>query len=988
MRHHLISWAVCGVLMCFSVNSQGRVEIVAASETGKPLVAALKSQQVEAALVSAEDLTKASRPFDPADVLVLPDAGTCRLDVAQAVTARLENGGKVLFLGEAPFQTLLYPLNGKWVGRDEFLNGTIHSTPVMPASAETVRSLETMSDEMQLTSPVTVRTEKAPMWEGARPVMHVDIPHLKGWRIISTTPTAEIPREAIMSFWARGTSETTALAVEWKEKDGSRWIATVPLEETWHFYALQPKDFPFWYDSQSLRRGGHGDRVHPENAEAITFGLAMTHTKLSAGPHSFEIGDIGVSAPVAGEQLKEAEIKPIDCIYPRDMLYWMHPASVEIAEPYRTADMFKLPELPKDAWSCYWRPMGSGFEKHRPSRFIPVVTAKNADGSRAGTLAAMVLSFVKPYPGAVYGYVSVPVDKLQTEPWSMIVAKMLRRMQVGMFYSEAGTAEFTYDVRDEPDMWIATSDFISCDITSVPIKRIVVIDQGDRRIFDRREGPGVVSYSRDIRSQRKLAGALRPKDAGDVYKLRAELHINDELADVIEQEIGFDGPRTEQKFVSAKDRMFVREGKPFRAFGVNYMPSSGMARLVGEEFEYWIEDPSYDPEIVEQDLARIEKMGFNMISVFVYRQASTVHGNANVLDLLRRARKHNLLVNMSLRPNWNPFPAPDDVLENLITKFRMAEKDEIMAYDIAWEPWWGEYKRRIQHGATWRNWVGKKYGSEAAAEPAWGFKPAPPPGIKAEQALEHFPSDDQLRKDDVWTTAVADYRTFVDEYLGSRYAQARDTIRKLDPNHLVSFRQSEGGNPLVDPGMYPLELRSVADAVDFFSPEGYGIGDTTETARTLLFTNSYAQGIAPGKPVICAEYGYSVNSGSALDLRPDQLRREAQVYKNVLGAALAARSAGTVCWWFPGGFRRGENSDFGVINPDNTERPVAAVLREYSRLFAETPLPVIWQPELKERRAESVTGYAGMFTRCKERFFKAVTPGSIPLVIDPDRSPR
>lgn len=973
--------------MCCSVNLQGRVEIVAAPEAGKPLVAALKSQQVEATLISADDLVKSLRPFDPADVLVLPDAGTCRVDIAQAVTARLEKRGKVLFLSEAPFQTLLYPLNGKWVGRDEFLNGTIHSTPVVRASAETAQKLVTMSDEMEIQSPVSVRTEKAPIWECARPVMHIEIPHLKGWRILSTTPTAEIPRDAIMSFWARGTSETTALAVEWKEKDESRWIATVPLEENWHFYALQPKDFPFWYDSQSLRRGGHGDRVHPDNAEAITFGLAMTHTKVSAGPHSFEIGDIGVSAPVAGDQLKEAEIKPIDCIYPRDMLYWMRPASAEIAEPYRTTDMFKLPELPKQAWSCYWRPMGSGFEKRRPSRFIPIVTAKNSDGLRAGTLAALVLSFKEPYKNAVYGYVSVPLELLRTNPWSAIMAKMLQRMQAGIFIAEAGSTEFTYDIRDlqESGIPLGIREFISSPVASISLVQNIAIRRADTdELIVQNNQEGSLTSAAPAAPVWRTAVSV-PKDQNIPYRFRAQIRINGELADVVEQEIGFDGPRSDQKFVSAKDRMFVREGKPFRAFGVNYMPSSGMARLVGEEFEYWIEDASYDPEIVEQDLARIEKMGFNMISAFVYRQASTVPGKANVLDLLRRARKHNLLVNMSLRPNWNPFPAPDDVLENLIAKFRMAEKDEIMAYDIAWEPWWGEYKRRIEHGATWRNWVEKKYGSEAAAEQAWGFKPTPPPGVKPEAALEHFPSDDQLRKDDVWTTAVADYRAFVDEYLGSRYSRARDTIRKLDPNHLVSFRESEGGNPLVDPGMYPLELRSVADAVDFFSPEGYGIGDTTESARTLLFTNSYAQGLAPGKPVICAEYGYSVNAGSALDLRPEHLQREAQIYENVLGAAMAARSAGAVCWWFPGGFRRGENSDFGVVNPDGTERSVGEVIRKYSRLFAESPKPVNWTPEIQERRAESVTGYVGMFKRCKDRFFGAVTPDSIPLVVDPDR---
>ena len=30
---------------------------------------------------------------------------------------------------------------------------------------------------------------------------------------------------------------------------------------------------------------------------------------------------------------------------------------------------------------------------------------------------------------------------------------------------------------------------------------------------------------------------------------------------------------------------------------------------------------------------------------------------------------------------------------------------------------------------------------------------------------------------------------------------------------------------------------------------------------------------------------------------------------------------GVFFWWYPGGFRLGENSDFGIINPDGTTDP-------------------------------------------------------------------
>ncbi|MGB9797783.1 MAG: hypothetical protein ACPLSK_04100, partial [bacterium] len=43
---------------------------------------------------------------------------------------------------------------------------------------------------------------------------------------------------------------------------------------------------------------------------------------------------------------------------------------------------------------------------------------------------------------------------------------------------------------------------------------------------------------------------------------------------------------------------------------------------------------------------------------------------------------------------------------------------------------------------------------------------------------------------------------------------------------------------------------------------------------------------------------------------------------------------GCAPWWYPGGFRVGENSDAGIINPDWTLRPVAEVIEKYNELFA------------------------------------------------------
>jgi hypothetical protein len=385
-----------------------------------------------------------------------------------------------------------------------------------------------------------------------------------------------------------------------------------------------------------------------------------------------------------------------------------------------------------------------------------------------------------------------------------------------------------------------------------------------------------------------------------------------------------------------------------------------------------------------------------------------------VADLLRRARKHGLLVNLSLRPNIAPLPSSRDVLETLITRLHLADKDEIMAYDVAWEPWWHLQEKREKFGKEWHKWLLSKYGSVGDACEKWGFQP---------ENLYSFPENEQLRKDGPWLAAVNDYRAFVDDFLGNAYSEARETIRAIDPNHLVSFRQSEGANPLVDPAWYPIELCCVCDAVDFYSPEAYGIMDDPEKGRTMVFAASYGEGLSPGKPMIWAEYGFSVWDGSAFGPKKARLRAEnsieekplnysellrledrllgwfpgeqqqrlldkqAAVYANILWHADLSRAAGTVAWWFPGGYRYNENSDYGLVSADNSIRPAERIIMRYARRMKQGRMPsrVKWTPEIRVRREDSVRGYVGIYERIHEEFFSKITDKTIPLVVTRER---
>ncbi|MCX7017925.1 MAG: hypothetical protein WCK47_03985 [bacterium] len=969
IRHHLC----CAVLLLISLMPASSLDariIVLDNGTSaaKAVSAALNARGTPNSIQTVESAAPAGGGASSADLWIAAHFAQCRRDDLARIIAHIKSGGALLLLGELPFQQLLYPWKNGWISESDYLRNTLAPAPVLRMSDTSPAHYRVATDNANDASTVTI--EKDNQEKGY--VAHARIPRLAGWCTFNTTVPAEKPAKALTTFWAKGTSETFMLAVEWAEKDHSRWIAKINLTPDWKFYALAPEQFRYWHDANIRDRGGKDDVLRTKNASHFSFGLAQTHTPLDKGPHNFWISDIGMAVSKDKNAATAAVLPEIDGLCPENTAYPVWPSRVELAEAFRqpTAGgaLDNLP-LPAQSWSTYWRPMGSGYEKKRRIRFVPVVTAFNREGSRAGTLAAITLRNSGEYKNALYGYVSVEDDSiLLSPPWLDLIAEMANRMHRRSFFREAGSTKFTYDVRDLTDGCFAAG----ATTLAMPADNKTSSSKIGMRLNVSAQGRPIFSRDAVIPQRNKHTASGRIKfdgKPGDTWLFRAELLADGKLLDVITHEIGFDGPRNNPDYMTARDNIFIRGGKPWRAFGVNYMPSSGLASTNPDEFEYWLEDPAYDPGIIEADLSRIQKLGMNMISAFIYERSIP---NGNLPDLLRRARAHGLLVNLSLRPNPSPLPATRGTVQSIIRHFRLAEKDEIMAYDIAWEPWWGNVSTRKTFGKNWLEWITRKYGSLKAAARAWNFTPP---------SIMEFPDDELLRREGPSHDAVADYRLFVDDMLTSAYLTTRDAIHAADPNHLVSFRQSEGANPFADPGLYPMDLRSVCKAVDFFSPEGYGIGGDPARTAAMLFAASYAQGLAPGKPVIWAEYGASVWSGSAFAARQSMYDHQAKVFRTILQDADRSRAAGTVAWWFPGGYRRGEESDYGILNPDGTPRSSTSVLIGHAAQAKAPPRPVKWTPEIKVRREDSVRGFAGIYERVHKQFDSAVTSDTIPLII-------
>ena len=130
---------------------------------------------------------------------------------------------------------------------------------------------------------------------------------------------------------------------------------------------------------------------------------------------------------------------------------------------------------------------------------------------------------------------------------------------------------------------------------------------------------------------------------------------------------------------------------------------------------------------------------------------------------------------------------------------------------------------------------------------------------------------------------------------------------------------SNAGNPTYDwDGRMAYDFPYLAGGVDFLAPEAYGrIGDW-ERVKPGWFTVVYARWAAPHLPVVWAEMGVSAWNRSLCRVTPAEMAFQAEFYKAFYQMLIGSGSDGVFSWWYPGGFRYGETSDYGVINADGT----------------------------------------------------------------------
>lgn len=917
---------------------------------------------------------------DVVSMVVIPEAQTFPGEAIPALLAYLRSGGHLIALGAPAFDRLVRRLptetGAEWVDEAQ-LTDRLRQTPATRNLLDMSRIRPSAWQRSANDLKAACRWDMASEGPTGLALYH-EIGNLTGWETLETPLTRPgAAGDNLVTFRARGGPNTTMLAVELRETDGSRWIAAVPITQTWRRYALPVTAFRLWDPDKRSSRGGPDDHLQLTKAATLAVGLALTHTTLPGGKHHYWFSDLGSAR---GPDIVRFTVPTLDTLSPDYKLYPVRQATSLDGSHGAALMAARTPAMPRNLLSTHPRPTGSGFDKARKYRWIPLLQVRGPQGV-AGTVATLMIHTRTEFAGGRWAsFTAADREWYARADVRQYVAALAARMLKPAMFVEAG-CQYYGVFPDERPLLGARIAGEKAQGLSV---RLEVREQGKAQpVFSRtlplRDSP--TGASAQVRWSPQVLAAAR-------YTVRATLIEKGAPVDALSHEVTVRRPpsarTTKLDWVTVRNGEFYIGDRLWSPHGVNYMPSSGLAAEDGHYFEQWLSSESYDPLVIDRDLARVRAAGFDMVSVFIYIESK---GNRNLVDLLNRCDAHGLRVNLSLRPG-TPLDFQWPGIGEIIAENRLADDPSIFAYDLAWEPFWGYRDQRRRWDGEWEEWIRQRYGSVEAAERDWGES------VPRENGKVAGPSDADVTASSSIPRVVAAYRRFQDDLLSRKHMEARQKIRTLDQRHLLSFRMTIAGDPTCGPSIMPYDFAGLARSMDFMAPEGYGrIGDR-ERVRPGWFTAAYSRMAAPGRPVFWTEFGYSLwNQGERPDPQPGLSFADAfderhylpatiafteRFYREFYEMALNSGSVGTVCWWYPGGFRYGENSDFGIINPDGTWRELTRIISDYARRFAArqpAPQPDAWITVDRDRHPD---GIYGIYTEHKDTFWRLADSGKFP----------
>lgn len=901
---------------------------------------------------------------------VIPNATCYPAAGADTLTRFLQAKGHLLVLGGSPFGSAVWKHQNRWIGQTFIRQAVTRQKPERIAfDFEGTNDAAAWTQSGRNDQPTRVEAVSGGA-DGSRKCLKLSLNYRSGVPdgFGAALPKNTISGRGLLCFWAKGDGQTAQLAVRLIEGPSQRGIAVIGLTKDWAYYVLRPEDF---------RRLGEAD---PAQAKRLCFELIdHNHTPFVAdGRHTVYVDQIGVAADPFGAILQTANqpsFPMIETVSPGYKVYPLQNVAALKTRPDQAIldGSVSLP-VPSAVFSCYRRPEGKGFERGYRWRWIPLVQALDASGQERGTAVWMLMNQsplkegpefedaarrlaahrdlerhlrqVSPAEGSICAVCAVAdAASLKSVAQTDLLGTLALRMRDGVFLSHAGSQEFSYWPDEAVRLGAVVANYGRSTATLEVRMRLLPVS-GGTAILERKASLVVEPGQKGKVSLESPA----PRWTADRYTVTTELFRDGKRIDTISHELGVLSTRkaARDEFITARDGEFWLRGKKWNPMGVNYWPRSTIALEPLDYTYHWLTPGYYDPEQVEQELSQLESMGMNLVCIRAHHR----NDRRTLLDFLRRCRNHQIHAFVFAQshaitdePHYfqgimMPYHFQDDAVAEFIRAARLADNPAIFAWDTIWEPagwvftgrvgmfgWPDTAPYRQRWDADWARWIDERYGSLANAEADWGM-----PARRLDGRVTS-PSSDQLFKDGPWRVMVSAYRRFMDDLMSRHWNDATRKLRKLDPNHLVSYRQ--GNLPSID-----FTLTATPRHIDFFAMEGYDFRPGEVGPNVAGFVNRYIHFATRGKPFFWVEFGSSVWDGMTMRATDEKIAGQSKALDLICRAALDNGACGVTPWWWAGGYRVSEQTDYGILNPDGTLRPSGELLRDYaSRFRARTGYP-------------------------------------------------
>ena len=920
-------------------------------------------------------------------LVVIVGIDTMPASAKAAMLNYLQDGGRVLMLGGPAFENDLYELEGKWYDARAYAEAVLDSLDedqyeiiVDTWAASLSNKLIPSSDNK---TAMTKKQDNYGLKGSSRQLFH-EVENFSSWATLELRLDALSLKEAnLISFYAKpGDDHTPVFSFEVEDSNGSRWYIPVAFtSDDWALYTFSPADFTLFNKNTT-------SATAPDLSDItkVRMGFANSHSKTSAGHHSYYISEVTLSYVEADFNADENTSFALDGIAPLYEQYPITNGADIVTDENQVFVSDRDYVLSKTIVSRHPGYTGVGFDDETDVRFIPLLRVNDEKGLHSGYAAWIDLyvgtaSQNLELEGAMIGYFGAVSEEFYNADGIAAVVETVDAMTRNVFLVDGGTTEHTY-LSDETDEVVAGVKYVTLPgvTSSGALTAKVELYDGNKLLAEFSSDKfTAVSMKNSIKA---IQGSHATKN-GQPNRAVATLLLDGKVIDRLEQEIHFwqAKPLSERHYIYTEDGYFKRDGEIITFFGVNYSPSSGAATGLNDSGIY-----KYDPIVVKRDLARLKDLGMNAVAIWA--DAKELERCNDVLDLIRQCEEAGLYVDLSIQSSAYPLKNyKEETLEALFQRLHLDENDNIIAYDIAWEERIGSYTGdRDREGDNryigrdhwddeWFAWIKTQYGSTAEAYRAWGS----PAGMNSSKPVI---TDEMLNNTTgTYRKAVAAYYRFIDDIVSQLMQEKMLHLKSLAPDQLISFRMSMSGSALrtsnFNPSTHCFDFQSLASTMDFMQPEGYQLEASDEKALQIMFANAYARYTQPDSPVVWKEFGYHTWADRVDgNFYPNEstLQMAADYYEYALDYMLTSYTSGLYCWYSCAGYRVDEDSDYGIYNPDGSDRPVTALLREYAPKF-------INQGARKDtvlieiEKDDYVGGIYGMYDDIKDELVQAYEDG-------------